>query len=166
MSNRKKIKYRDIKAGDIFKVPFDSPYFTYARQLTDAALAIYDIKAIEDIRDIDQQIIAWPILFIVCGGLDGILEGKWEKVGNLPLEERLQRNPLFYSKQYYRESLDSPVIEYYRIYDNGTYRHSTPEEIENLEYGFIWNSPQIEERIRNHYKGIKYELPDVYKIKQ
>ena len=163
MAKRKRLKYKDIKQGDIFKVIFDAPYFTYARKLTDAAIAVYDLKTDVEIESLNK-IIELPILFIIYGGADKVMSGEWQRLGNIELEDKLKRNPLFYTKKDYRETDDGPILSYYRIDDNDVYREGTEEEVENLEYGFVWNGAAIEERIKNHYNGIKFELDPYYKI--
>jgi hypothetical protein len=163
MAKRKRLKYEEIKQGDIFKVIFDAPYFTYAHELTDAAMAFYDLKTDIEIESLNK-IIELPILFILKGGADKVLTGEWERLGNIELEDKLKKNPLFYTKENYRETDDGAILSYYRINDNGVYRQGTEEEVENLEYGFIWNSSEIEERIKNHYNGIKFVLDPYYKI--
>lgn len=69
---KRKLKYKDIKSGDIFKVPFDPPFFSYAQRMTNAAMAFYDLKITEEIIDL-QKIVESPVIFILLGGADGIL---------------------------------------------------------------------------------------------
>ena len=163
MAKRKRLKYEEIKQGDIFKVIFDAPYFTCARELTNAAMAFYDLKTTVEIESL-EKIIELPILFILLGGGDKVMSGEWERLGNIELEDKLKKNPLFFSKKDYRETDDCPLLSYYRINDNGVYREGTEEEVENLEYAFIWDCKSLEERIKNHYNGIKFVLDPYYKI--
>lgn len=67
-----------------------------------------------------------------------------------------------FSKKDYRESEDELLLSYYRINDNGVYRHGP--EADNLEYAFIWDCKSLEERIKNEYNGIILSLDPYFKI--
>ena len=81
--------------GAFFKVKLDEHFHTYGRILTEASYAFYDCRTDVEIVDL-PEIATKPILFITAVNDFGIQSGYWPKIGTLPLEDNLKRNPLYY----------------------------------------------------------------------
>ena len=84
---------QQIKTGAILKVDLKDNYHTYARVLEKGQIAFYDLKTKKNINDL-QEITSKTILFILAVYADIIKQGRWPKVGDLPLEENLQNLPM------------------------------------------------------------------------
>ena len=148
------MKRQRVKPGDILKVKIDEETHTYARILTDACEAYYDCRTTKDIDDF-EQIIASDILFKITVDYKVLTSGTWPKVGHVPLEEHLKRNPLKYIKDVTNENNFS-------IYDNGEIRPATREECIGLEIVASWTKEHVEERLQCHYEGKTSWLMDNY----
>lgn len=145
-------------AGAFVKIQIDKEYHTYARILTDASFAFYDIKKAEDIDDL-EWIAAQPVLFVVAVYNDAVTKGRWPKIGKLPLEDRLMRHP----PQFIQDPIN---LNFFSIYDNGEIRPSTRAECEGLERCAVWEPEHVESRIRDHYAGVPNSIVERMRIRE
>jgi hypothetical protein len=148
------MKRQCVKPGDILKVGIDNVSHTYARILNDASVAFYDCKTSEELKDIEKIILS-PVLFIITVNREVLISGEWPKIGSIPLEDHLKKNPPKYIKAFGHKNR-------FEIYDNGKIRPATKDECLGLELMASWAKQHIEERLQYHYDGKTSWLMEQY----
>jgi len=151
---------RKEKTGDLIKVPFDEPYFTYAQYLTDTLFAFYDFKSVNDIQEI-CQVLDKMKLFTISVHASAVRSNRWKIVGSCELPENSKENFLLFKNKIIAEG--QPAA--YTIYKDGITRDATREECMGLEYLFAWTPEKVEERLRDHYAGRLNFQAEYYRIK-
>jgi hypothetical protein len=138
MKNQKRI------LGSILNIDLGNGYHSYARILKNAEYAFYDIKTNIDI-EVDE-IISKPILFILSVYDDVITNGRWEIVGEKPLESSFDALPM----NYIQDPIDPNKFQ---IYDpnTGEMFDAQKEDCIGLGEAAVWDAEHVEERIRKYY---------------
>lgn len=72
--------------------------------------------------------------------------GRWEVLGNEPLEQGLEEIPKFFKQ--------SPLNKKFSIYYQGVEIPSTKEECQELERAAVWDPEHVEDRLRDHYDNV------------
>ena len=145
MTEKKVKQHRTI--GSIIKVPLNEDYHTYARILPGTSFAFYDHRTTDEIEDL-TKIISSPILFIISVQNYAITRGRWLKIGKIPLEESLLKEP----PRFVQDALNPEIFE---IVENGNRRKATIEECMGLERLSVWQPAAVEKRLIEHYNGKK-----------
>jgi hypothetical protein len=130
--------------GDFVKIKLDECHHAYARVLEKALFAFYD--AFTDKGLSLEEIKARPILFKIWVMNVAVTSGRWEIIGNAPLEKNLLEQPYFFKK----DPLSPKSLS---IYHEGNERPATLEECKNLECAAVWDAEHVEDRLRDHYAG-------------
>lgn len=139
------------------KVPLDGTAHVYARVLEPPLFAFYDSKS--EINLPIEEILSRSILFTIWVMKHAVTSGRWEIVGNIPLEEHLRGAPRFFKQDalhpgkfyIYNDEQDIPVAR---------------EACIGLERAAVWEPEHVEERLRDHYAGrvnrwvTSLQLPD------
>jgi len=139
------------KLGSLVRIRLQDGTNVFSRVLPNAQAAFYDY-CVQDNQDISDfsEIYNSEVLFITAIMNYAYKSGRWKVVDYKDLE------PIFLeSRKYF---IKDKISGEFRIYDSaeGSMSKSSYEECKNLECAAVWDPEQIEERILNHYKGIKY----------
>lgn len=144
------------KPGTIFCIDLQDGFQVYARELQHPFLAIYDSRTNKDMELL--HIVSLPPLFIV-GVFDRVFK-HWKKVGYVPL--RPEELPI--PDRFIQDVVDPMDC---RLVDaNGRERPATLDECEGRESASIWDSDQVEDRIRDHYMNRPNPWVELLKLKR
>ena len=134
--------------GAIVKVPLEKGFYRYGRILQGTSFAFYDIRSKEGQIDL-AKIVSSPVLFIISVSNYAVTDGRWAKIGKLPLEKEFDFLPPRYT-----QDLLSPD-KFKIIYSNGTVKQATRKECSGLERFAVWQPQQVEERLSDYFAGRK-----------
>lgn len=132
--------------GDFLKINLPTGELGYSRVLKNASFAIYDLvtKDLIDITEIAKQ----DVLFIISVYDDVVTSGRWQRIGNLPLEENLKQLPL----KFIQDVLNPSKFELYDP-NTGDIKPTQKTNCIGLERASVWEAQHVEERIIDHYAG-------------
>ena len=133
--------------GAILEIEINKHKFCYAQILTEADCAFFDYIGKERLRDL-SVLETVEILFIVAVYQDVITNGKWIKVGKLPIRDDLKTKPM----KFIQDAHDKSKFELYNP-NNGKITKATKEECQGLEYAAVWEAKHVEERLEDHYNN-------------
>jgi len=114
--------------------------------LTSPSFAIFDERG-RDPYTFDWLSAATPMFFVAVDNY-AITRGRWPIVKKGPIDtSRLKIPPKFMQERQRPEKV--------QIYENGSFRPSTREEVKDLELESlaVWSPEQVEDRIRDTYAG-------------
>jgi len=101
--------------GDVVEIPLGDGTHTYAHALKEASFAVYDCRVTHELAV--EQIAGRPVLFFVAVMDHAVKKGRWDIVGNSPLNDRLSRPPRF---------IQDPLNKNrFSIYEDGEIKPST-----------------------------------------
>ena len=141
--------------GDIVKIPLGDGTHTYARVLPHASFAFYDSRVNRDLTV--EDIVKKPILFFLAVMHYAVKKGRWSIVGHVPLTDGLEAPPKFI-----QDALNKSKFEIY--YQDGQTRRATRHECIGLERAAVWEPEQVEDRLRDHYAGLKNRWVESLKL--
>ena len=143
------LKRQQRTIGSIVKIPLENGFWTYARILEDD-FAFYDAKTDKDLEI--SEIIEKPVIFISAVYDRAVTQGFWEKISKpiLPLESHFLVPQSKFKIDIFTKK--------YQIIDENAKREATAQECENLEPWIIWTHDTMEQRLIDHYKGVKNEV--------
>ncbi len=144
-----------ITVGDILKIDLGDGAICFARALAEPAYAFYDLK-VEVVPDL-RTVILTPVLFTVWVMNHAVTSGRWEIIGNFPLEKNLEITPKFFKQD--------PINKKLCIYFQGKEIPASIEECEKLERAAVWEPGHIEDRLRDYFAGRPNQWVDLMKIK-
>lgn len=137
-----------ITEGAILEILIENDYYVYAQILTKGlGYAFFDFKSTQKLTDFTILEKA-KVLFIVMVYNDIITNGRWLKVGKLPIREDLVELPM----KFIQDSLNPEKIELYNP-NNGEIIPATKQDALGLECAAVWEAENVEERIRDYYEG-------------
>jgi hypothetical protein len=144
--------------GDFLKVRLPDGNLGYLRVLDKASVAVYDVtteKALDVI-----EIIKHDILFIVAIYKDVIVDGRWEKIGHLPLEEGLKELPMKFIQDEFNP-------DYFELYNpnSGDIKPAKKADCFGLERASVWEGEHVEERIVDNFNSRTNTWVEKMKIK-
>jgi hypothetical protein len=131
------------RPGTIVRIDLDDGYHTYGRELQHPFLAILDARTKEEMTP--EQIVAHRPLFIV-GVFDQALK-RWKPIGYVPLLP----NELPVPDRFIQDIINPNDCRIVNAY--GDERPATIAECEGLESATIWDSDEVEDRLRDYYAG-------------
>lgn len=134
--------------GAIVKIPLEKEFYGYARILKGTSFAFYDIRSKNELTDL-EKIVSCSILFIVSVSAYAVTDGRWIKIGKLPLDNSFDILP-----PRYIQDLLSPE-NYKIIYSDGTVKQAKKEECNRLERFAVWQPQHVEERLNDYFAGRK-----------
>lgn len=133
--------------GSIVKIDLPDSTFILA-QILDDGLAFFDYKSDHLPSNLDF-LIDTPILFILSVYNDAITQGRWLKVGKLPIRQDLQTQPL----KFIQDALQPEKFELYNPND-GSIVSATKEQCKGLEAAAVWEAEHVESRIIDYYNKV------------
>ena len=149
-----------ITEGAILEIKIENHYYVYAQILTKGlGYAFFDFKSTQRLADF-TVLKDTKILFIVMVYSDVITQGRWFKVGKLPIREGLVVQPM----KFIQDSLNLEKFELYNP-NNGEITPATKQEVLGLECAAVWEAEHVESRIRDYYEGKLNIWVEKFKIK-
>ncbi len=142
-------------AGDVVRIDLGDGFACYGRVTGDAGLAVYDLRSSEAVAL--SEIMSRPILFHISVMDNAITSGHWAVVGHAPLEDALSNPP----PRFIRDPIRKDT---FRIYEDGKMRPATRDECVGLEAAAVWGARHVEERLRDHYAGVKNRSTEHLKL--
>jgi|JI61114BRNA_FD_contig_31_2111639_length_601_multi_4_in_0_out_0_1 hypothetical protein len=134
--------------GAIVKVPLEKGFYGYGRILQGTSFAFYDIHSKAELIDL-AKIVSSPVLFIISVSNYAVTDGRWAKIGKLPLEKAFDVLP----PRYTQDLLSPDKLKI--IYSDGTVKQATKKECSGLERFAVWQPQQVEERLSDYFTGRK-----------
>ena len=132
------------RVGDIVAIKLKDGSYSFGIVLEEPLIAFYDCN-FHEIREL-EVVISEPILFMIWVMNSSVESGRWEVVGNTPLESSLDDSPRFFKQD--------PINKSFSICFQGKETPSTLEECQNLERAAVWDPEHVEDRLIDHYAGV------------
>ena len=131
-------KRQQRTVGAVVKIPLDAKHHTYGQILPEADLAVFDSRSVEDLPP--TEVISRPVLFRLAVYNHAITRGRWLKVGAAPLRDEFQK----------------PAVKFIQdpIKPTGETRRASRADCNGLERCAVWEPEHVEDRIRDHYRGV------------
>ncbi len=149
-----------ITTGAILEVNIEDQYYVYAQILRNGdGIAFFDYKTKDKLIDL-SILEKCEILFIIVVYNDVITQGKWVKVGKLPIRKELEVLPM----KFIQDNLNPNNFEHYNP-NTGEITKATRAECEGLERSAVWEANHVEDRIRDYYLGVPNIWVEQLKIK-
>jgi Immunity protein 26 len=133
------------KDGDVVMIDLGNGSFGYGRVLPEPRMAFYDLKSTEPVAA--TEVVKSRVLFIVGVMYRAIKSDKWEVIGNVPLDESLKIEPRFF--------MQDILSKEFSIYYAGKITPASREECIGLERAAGWEPGHIEDRLRDHFAGVR-----------
>lgn len=141
MAKSKKVKRQ---LGDMVQVKLEDGSFSYGRILEEPLMAFYDWNSMDKVSL--EEIISKPVIFKIWVMNSAVESGRWEVLGNAPLDRALEEIPRFFKQ--------SPLNKKFSIYYQGVETPSTKDKCEELERAAVWDPEHVEDRLRDYYAGV------------
>lgn len=142
--------------GSFVRVPIDGRYHTYGRIINKLVYAFYDFKTDLEISDLDL-IEKSNVLFKLIVHRSAINSGGWKIIGKKELPEDL-KVPVPFFKQEIGNPDDCSIVT------EGNSRKATQEECEGLERLAVWEHDHVQQRLLDHYSGIRNNYTDAIRL--
>lgn len=137
-----------ITQESILEINIENQYYTYAQILKNGlGYAFFDFKSNERLTDF-SILNTKKVLFIIMVYNDVVTQGKWLKVGKLPIREDLIEQPF----KYIQDVLNPNNFELYNP-NTGKIIKATKDQCRGLECAAVYEAFHVEERIRDHFNG-------------
>lgn len=153
----KKIK---LSQGDVFIFNLEEHSYAYGRILNDKFLAIYLFQTANNKIPI-EEIILKEIGFIVRFQEDGFYSRKWKVIGNLPLDDKLQR-PVYFFDQGVGSTKCNVTSIWDTEYNPKVYEEKDCKNMDwgpfGIEQGSAYFSKDIIERLTAKLNNTPYNL--------
>lgn len=154
------MKRQRITEGAILEINIEKDYYVYAQILVKGlGGAFFDYRSKQHLTALDE-LLKCEILFIVMVYNDVITQGKWIKVGKLPIRKGLLVQPM----KFIQDSTNPDKFELYNP-NNGEIVNATKAECVGLERASVWEANHVEDRIRDHYLDVQNVWIEQLKIK-
>lgn len=154
------MKRQRITEGAILEINIKNDYYVYAQILVKGlGYVFFDYRSKWHLTDLDE-LLKCEILFIVMVYNDVVTQGKWIKVGKLPIRKDLLVQPM----KFIQDSTNPDKFELYNP-NNGEIVNATRAECVGLERASVWEANHVEDRIRDHYLGVPNVWVEQLKIK-
>lgn len=144
-----------LQVGDIVKIRLSDGEFCFGRVLNEPLMAFYDIKS-NSVPDIGV-IISSPILFKIWVMNHAVTSGRWEVIGNKPLDSDLEEVPKFFKQD--------PINKKFCLYYDGKEIPATLKDCKGLERAAVWEPTHVEDRLRDYYDGVSNQWVESLKPK-
>ncbi|MCH5174003.1 MAG: hypothetical protein J1D85_07350 [Bacteroidales bacterium] len=179
-------KRQQVTEGAVVEIPVFSRFFCYGQIIPHGHIAIFEYSTTETPEDLTifQTL---PILFKVSIDGDYVKCGKWMKIGKLPIREDCRAAPKKFVNHKWRKGewckyfpQITPPVPYDEFFPGSFYeefyiidpesgtramRRGTKEEAEGLERDEVWSGGRIEQRLFDHYLGLRcLGLSDEYEL--
>lgn len=147
--------------GDILKVPFVEGYHTYARALHYSDYAFYDCKTANTENKSAEEVIQSKIIFTAHVNDNAFGKDGWEVIGNLPLENNLER---FAARYFIPAATNETNITFYKMHKQEIQQAIEKDWIGDgrMQMGGIYDPSHIRERLQSYYENGRYVGNQVY----
>jgi hypothetical protein len=142
------------KVGDVVKIDIGNGNFGYGRVLPEPLMAFYDIQSTEPL--VMEEVIKYPILFLVSVMYRAVKSERWEIIGDRPLEDSLKVKPRFF--------VHDMLSKEFSIYYEGNITPASREKCIGLERAAVWEAAHVENRLRNHFAGVPDPMTERLKL--
>jgi hypothetical protein len=132
------------RIGDVVKIPLGTGYYGFGRILKEPLVAFYDLR-VQAVPNI-ETIISARVLFKVWVMNHAVTSGRWEVIGNRPLEPDMIAEPVFFKQ----DPINNKFFKYYK----STAVAATRQECLGLERAAVWEPEHVEDRLRDYYEGV------------
>lgn len=109
--------------------------------------AFFDFRSDQRLKDLTVLNDA-RVLFIIMVYNDVVTQGRWKKVGKLPIRDVLLVQPM----KFIQDSHNPEKIELYNP-NNGEMTKTTRDQVKGLELAAVWEAEHVESRIKDYYEG-------------
>jgi hypothetical protein len=133
--------------GSILEIDLRNGYYNYA-QIINADILFFDIYTDKKISDLNILKNKKPLFFLGVYN-NTITDGRWKKVGSLPIKDEYKYTPM----KFIQDALNPDKFEIYNP-NTGETVPATKKQIENLECAAVWDAEHVESRIRDYYNGV------------
>ncbi|WP_291529214.1 Imm26 family immunity protein [Bacteroides sp. UBA939] len=138
-----------ITEGAILEISIENQYYVYAQILNKGrGYAFFDYKTKDKLINLEALDDA-GILFIVAVYKIVIIQGRWLKVGKLPIRESLLVLPM----EFIQDIFHPELFELYNP-NTGEIIPTTRDKVVGLERAAVWDYNHVEDRIRDYYLGV------------
>jgi hypothetical protein len=144
--------------GAILEIELGNGHFSYA-QILKTGLVFFDFYSTERVFDLNMLNKRRPLFFLSVYR-DVITQGRWKKIGKLPIKEEYGLVPMEFIQDIHDPSK-------FRLYNPNTGKMlpATRAQCEGLECAAVWEAEHVESRIIDHYNGAPNIWVDLLKIK-
>lgn len=154
------MKRQRITEGAILEINIENDCYVYAQILLKGlGYAFFDYRSKQHLTALDE-LLKCEILFIVMVYNDVVTQGKWIKVGKLPIRQDLLVQPM----KFIQDSTNPDKFELYNP-NTGEIVNATKAECVGLERASVWEANHVEDRIRDYYLGVPNVWVEQLKIK-
>jgi len=143
------------KLGDVLLVPLKDGNFTFCRVREYSCISVYEVITSDESISL-MEIIDFPILFSVC--VHKSAYGKWRKVGNVELDDRLKKLVPFFRQNKFNLNKCMLQDEY------GNERAVSPSECVGIERSAVWDAVHVEQRAYDELNGRESDLAKKMKV--
>ncbi|MEP2103976.1 MAG: Imm26 family immunity protein [Parasphingorhabdus sp.] len=157
---RQKTNIKRLNPGDIVEVPILNGKYSYAQVGPSPLFVFFD--GVFEQRPSAEAILPLNILFKLWLHKDALRGDRWKKLSSADLSpENMVAPPM--RKQ---DVVSGRLFIHHSDYADSNYeKPATLSEIENLETAAVWDIPQVEQRIEDHYLGKPNKWEEALKIK-
>lgn len=139
-----KMKRQKRTTGSIVEIDLKDGNCCYA-QILDEGLVFFDLRTKGRLSEF-EVLSDCPVLFFLSVYRDVISQGKWLKVGKLPLRKEFEVLPM----QFIQDNLNPDRFELYNP-NTGEITKTTKDKVIGLERAAVWEANHVEDRLRDHY---------------
>lgn len=132
--------------GAMVEIDLKNGNYCYAQILNDG-LVFFDLKTTKRLTNLDV-LLECPVLFFLSVYRDVISQGRWLKVGKLPIRKEFEVLPM----KFIQDNLNPDRFELYNP-NTGDITKTTKDKIIGLERAAVWEADHVEDRLRDHYEG-------------
>jgi hypothetical protein len=143
-----------VEAGDVFQISLGDEGHAFARVLESPLVAFYDL--LSPTAPSVEEIVSSNIIFKVWVMKSSFKSRFWKKIGHTPLIEELTNSPAFFKVD--------PISKKLSIYRNGVEVSATHQQCEGLERAAVWEPEHIEDRLRDHFRGVPNKWVESLKL--
>lgn len=136
--------------GDILKIELGDETHSYAHVSTDPLVIFYDCKTSSDLPL--SEISQLPVAFRVWVLNADLKRGTWKKVGNVPLAPSHLEQPYMFKQDRITGKLS---LHHSDFVDTNYERSASLDECRGLERAAVWEAAHVEDRLRDHDKGVE-----------
>ena len=123
---------------------------SYAQVSTDPLVIFFDYASSVDLGL--REICKLPVAFKVHVFHDDLKRGVWERIGNCQLNGDQLEHPLMFIQ----DSLSGRLFLYHPDFAESNFeRPATLDECRGLKLASVWQTTQIEDRLRDHFEGLE-----------
>ena len=133
------------------QIPLDGGYHAYGQMLDAPEYAFFDCRG-QSAVPIDQ-VVSSPVLFRLWVMAYAHKRGRWSKIG-------VAQVPKVLVQPVQRFNQDALTGKIRLTYDGCDGPEATIDECEGVECAAVWDPEHVEDRLRDHYLGVRNRWAD------